>query len=60
MMLAAPPAPIELCEPAPVVGLTRGLVAAADAERERIAMVYRYLRAVERMRTARTARHVAR
>lgn len=46
--------------PRPIVGLTRGLVAVEEARRELIAMQYRYLRQVERMRSGRTARYVAR
>jgi hypothetical protein len=46
--------------PRPIAGLTRGLVAVAEAERELAAMQYRYQRAVDRMRAERTARYVAR
>ena len=46
----------ERLEPTPIVGLTRGKVAEAEAQRELTAMIYRYLRNVDRMRTGRTAR----
>lgn len=52
--------PLVLAElrPVPITGLTRGWVAATEAERELIAMKYRYLRAIDRMRTGRAARAV--
>lgn len=52
-------APLMLAElaPRPIVGLTLGRVAATEASRELTAMMYRYLRAVERMRIARVTRH---
>lgn len=52
--------PLVLAElrPRPITGLTRGLVAVVEAERELTAMLYRYYRAVDRMRTGRTARYV--
>jgi hypothetical protein len=55
-------APLVLAElrPRPIAGLTRGLVAVAEAERELTAMHCRYQRAVDRMRAERTARYVAR
>lgn len=59
MMTARTDAALEL-RPRPIVGLTRGLVAVGEAARELTAMQYRYLRHVERMRTGRTARYVAR
>lgn len=44
--------------PRPISGLTHGQIAAAEAQRELTAMLYRYYRAVDRMRTGRTARYV--
>jgi hypothetical protein len=45
--------------PRPIDGL-EGKAAVIEAGRELTAMMYRYLRATDRMRTARTARYVSR
>jgi hypothetical protein len=54
-----PPGVLQL-RPRPISGLTIGIVAAEEAARELTAMLNRYNQAVDRMRSARTARYVAR
>lgn len=44
-------------EVAPIVGLTRGLVAAAECRRELKDLIARYEKAAEQMRSERTARY---
>jgi hypothetical protein len=49
-------APMQL-EVAPIVGLTRGLIAAAECREALKALVAQYEKAAEQMRTERTARY---